>query len=88
MILPRIPASSMTCQDFTEGITDYLEGDLLPDRRVGARFHLGLCTACRVSLLQMQQTLAVLGRIPRRPAPAAVRAGLLEKFRARSRRSA
>ena len=85
---PTDGASDMTCHDFTGGITEYLEGSLELHQQLRAWFHLQVCPACRVGLRRMLQTLEALRRLPRKPAPPAVHAKLLEGFRAWSRPTA
>ncbi len=71
----------MTCVEFVEMVTDYLEGSMSLWMRVRFHMHLGLCFGCRVHLKQMQQTIQTLGRLPGVPAPPEVRAELLRRFR-------
>ncbi len=74
-------AGRMTCKEFVEIITDYLEGTMPFWERVRFHLHLGLCLACRVNLRQMRQTIHALGRLPEEPVPPAVRDELLKRFR-------
>ena len=71
----------MTCAEFVEMVTDYLEGSMSFWKRVRFHLHLGLCFGCRVHLKQMQQTIRTLGRLPEAPPPPEVRAELLRRFR-------
>jgi predicted anti-sigma-YlaC factor YlaD len=71
----------MTCVEFVEMVTDYLEGSMSLWMRVRFHLHLGLCFGCRVHLKQMQQTIQTLGRLPEAPVPPEVRAELLRRFR-------
>ena len=74
-------AGRMTCVEFVEMVTDYLEGSMSFWMRVRFHLHLGLCFGCRVHLKQMRQTIQTLGRLPETPAPPEVRDGLLRRFR-------
>ena len=74
-------AGRMTCVEFVEMVTDYLEGSMSFGRRVRFHLHLGLCLGCRVHLKQMRQTIQTLGRLPEAPAPPEVREELLRRFR-------
>jgi len=74
-------AGRMTCQEFVEIITDYLEGTMPFWERVRFHLHLGLCLGCRVYLRQMRQTIHTLGRLPEEPVPPVVREELLKRFR-------
>ena len=50
----------MTCQEFVEIVTDYLERQLDEARRVWTEEHLAECDACREYLDQMRHTIAAL----------------------------
>jgi anti-sigma factor RsiW len=72
---------TITCREFVELATDFLEGRLPePDRR---RFedHLALCPGCQAYMDQMRATLRALGRIPEESLSAAARDELLHAFR-------
>ena len=74
-------AGKLTCKEFTEAITDCLEGDLTFAQRVRFQMHLGMCMGCRRYLRQMKLTIRTLGRLPEEPIPPAVRDELLQRFR-------
>lgn len=74
-------AGRVTCKEFVEIITDYLEGSLSLLNRIRFHLHLGLCLGCRVYLRQTKQTIHTLGRLPDEPVPPAVREQLLQRFR-------
>jgi len=80
-------AGRMTCKEWVEIVTDYLEGKLTFWGRIRFHLHLGLCRGCRAYLRQTQQTIQVLGRLPEEPVPQAVREQLLQRFRARKSES-
>jgi predicted anti-sigma-YlaC factor YlaD len=48
----------------SELVTDYLEGDLPLHKRVSARVHLLLCTACTRYFDQMRRTIRLLRAAP------------------------
>lgn len=79
-------AGRMTCKEWVEIVTDYLEGSLSVGERIRFHLHLGLCQGCRTYLRQTQQTIQTLGRLPVEPVPPAVREQLLQRFRARQYR--
>lgn len=54
----------LTCNQITELVTDYLEGQMRVMDRIRFHFHLGMCTHCRAYLRQMKATVGALGRIP------------------------
>jgi len=74
-------AGRMTCKEFVEIITDYLEGSMSLLTRLRFHLHLGMCLGCRVYLRHMRQTIKTLGRLPTEPVPPLVREQLLERFR-------
>ena len=74
-------AGRMTCKEFVEMVTDYLEGSMSLWTRVRFHLHLGMCLGCRIYLKQMKQTILTLGRLPQEPVPPAVREELLRRFR-------
>ena len=51
----------------SELVTDYLERTLPPRAWLGARWHLGICGACRAYFAQMRETVGLLGRLPHQP---------------------
>lgn len=51
----------------SELVTDYLERALPPRTRLGVRWHLVLCGACRAYFSQMRDTVGLLGRLPHQP---------------------
>jgi len=73
--------ADLTCQDFVELVTDYLEGAL--DEDAGRRFeeHLALCPGCDTYLSQMKETATRLGEIPVESLSAEAQSTLLSAFR-------
>jgi predicted anti-sigma-YlaC factor YlaD len=75
----------LTCAEFVELVTDFLEAAVDPHERARIDRHLASCEGCRTYLDQMRATLATIGRSldatdVDEPAEA-VRAGLLAAFR-------
>jgi anti-sigma factor RsiW len=54
------PFGAMTCQQFVEIVTDYLEQQLDEARKLWTDEHLATCDACRNYLEQMRMTIAAL----------------------------
>ena len=54
----------LTCRDFVELVTDYLEGALDQDTRARFEQHIAVCPGCETYLQQMRETAARLGEIP------------------------
>jgi len=74
-------AGAVTCQQFTEAITDYLEGSLSFKEWLRFQMHLGICLGCRHYLRQMKYTIRTLGKLPNEPVPAHVTEELRKRFR-------
>lgn len=75
-------ADALTCREFVELVTDYLEGALDPQLRRQFELHLSRCEGCQIYLEQMRQTLKLLGRLNEAAIPTEGKAKLLATFRA------
>ena len=73
--------ADLTCQDFVELVTDYLEGALDEDTARRFEEHLALCPGCETYLSQMKETASRLGEIPVESLSAETQATLLSAFR-------
>jgi anti-sigma factor RsiW len=71
----------MTCFEFVELATDYLEDRLSPEDHERFERHVDLCPACQVYMDQLRQTLRALGRIPEESLSGEARDELLRAFR-------
>ena len=56
--------TALSCQDFVELVTDYLEGGLDDAARTRFEQHLAMCPGCETYLDQMRETASRLGDIP------------------------
>lgn len=74
-------AGGVTCQAFTEAMTDYLERRLTFGQQVRFQVHLGLCLGCRRYLRQMKQSIEVLHQLPDEPIPPHIRQEIFQRFR-------
>lgn len=73
--------TDLTCAEFVELVTDYLEGALDPGTTARFEAHAEECPGCDVYLDQIRDTIRNLGRVtPDDLAPSA-RDPLLEAFR-------
>ena len=54
----------LSCRQWVEVVTDYLENSMDDDLRVDAEEHLALCCPCLLYLRQMQTTIRALGDRP------------------------
>lgn len=71
----------LSCKEFVELLTDYLDGSMGLWTRVRFQLHLGLCLGCRRHLQHLKQTIDTLSRLPSEPPPPAIQEELLRRFR-------
>ncbi len=71
---------TMSCSQFVELVTDYLEGRLAPAEAERFDAHMEVCPPCHQYLGQMRATLTALGRIPEETISDEARAELLSAF--------
>jgi len=72
---------TITCREFVELATNYLEGQLSASGRESFEDHLALCPGCQAYMVQLEATLRALGRIPEDSLSADAREELLDAFR-------
>ena len=72
---------TITCREFVELATNFLEDRLSETDRERFEDHLALCPGCQTYMEQMHATLRALGRIPEESLSAAAREELLHAFR-------
>ena len=53
----------LTCKEFVEWVTDYLEDKLSPEDRMRFDAHLAQCSACPNYLQQMRTTIQTMGKL-------------------------
>jgi anti-sigma factor RsiW len=53
----------MTCEEFVELVTDYLEGSMDPETESRFALHAAQCPGCDVYLEQFRETIRRVGRI-------------------------
>lgn len=75
-------AEMITCREFVELVTDYLEGRLSSEDRDRFERHVEACPGCQAYIEQMRVTLRALGRIPEESLAPDAREELLHTFRA------
>ncbi|MCX6048463.1 MAG: zf-HC2 domain-containing protein [Chloroflexi bacterium] len=76
------PSEALTCREFVELVTDYLEGALTPLLQDQFEFHLSICEGCQIYVEQMRQTLKFLGQLNEAAIPTEGKEKLLATFRA------
>ena len=64
-----LPVDEVTCQQFVELVTEYLEGAIEPRTRSQVEEHLAMCDWCDTYLEQMQATIASLRELGEEPSP-------------------
>jgi hypothetical protein len=74
-------ADGLTCREFVELVTDYLEDALPPEVRARVQAHVDVCDGCRLYLGQMRLTIRALHQKPEGSLPAQLRAAILKQFR-------
>lgn len=73
--------AELTCKEFVELVTDYLEGALPAPESARVDEHLAGCPFCTIYLEQMRATIRAMGHLPESEvSPEALRA-LLDAFR-------
>lgn len=72
---------TLSCREFVELATAYLEGRLADADRERFEDHLDLCPGCQAYMEQLRATLEALGRIPEESLSAPAREELLHAFR-------
>jgi predicted anti-sigma-YlaC factor YlaD len=77
-------ADEITCVEFVELVTDYLEGALHPSALDLVEEHLVMCDWCATYLDQMQSTLECLGSLRDAEPPGQPSERLLAAVRARA----
>jgi anti-sigma factor RsiW len=70
----------LTCQEFVELVTAYLEETLSEEQRIAFEEHLALCPGCDTYLDQFRQTITLLGSLPEESLSAPGRQQLLDSF--------
>ena len=70
----------MTCEEFVELVTAYLEGTLPAEDRAAFDDHLALCPGCDRYLAQFRATIDLLGELPEESLSSPGRERLLVAF--------
>jgi anti-sigma factor RsiW len=73
--------AELTCQQFVELVTDYLDDAMTPDARSRFEGHMSECPGCGAYLDQIRATRRALGRIDLDDLSEASRDQLLTAFR-------
>jgi anti-sigma factor RsiW len=73
--------TELSCAEFAELISYYLDGELGPATEDAVAAHIGHCADCEYCLNQFRQTIDVLRTTPPEPMPAHLERRLLAAFR-------
>lgn len=74
-------APSYACRDVVALVTEYLEGGLSTDERLGFERHVAICPPCRGYFAQMRRVVALAAAAGEpEELPATLRDGLLAAF--------
>jgi len=73
---------AITCRQFVELVTRYLDGALDPAEEARFAEHLAACDGCDRYLAQFRRTIDAVGHLPADSIPAGTRDHLLDVFRA------
>ncbi|WBB58544.1 zf-HC2 domain-containing protein [Streptomyces sp. WMMC500] len=71
----------MTCAEFVDLVTEFLDGALPPQEEMRFVEHIALCDGCETYLGQFRQTIATLGELPAESIPGEAREQLLTAFK-------
>jgi anti-sigma factor RsiW len=75
-------ARTLTCQELTEVLTDYLEGVMTVEDRARFEAHLAICDGCVTYVDHMRQVIATVHELRSDDVEATAPDDLLEAFRA------
>ncbi|HLI50473.1 MAG TPA: zf-HC2 domain-containing protein [Thermomicrobiaceae bacterium] len=71
----------LTCREFVEIVTDYLEGSLPASERERFEAHLAVCPGCQIYLEQIRETVRLSGRLTEDSISPEAQSELLRAFR-------
>lgn len=72
---------NITCREFVELVTEYLDGQLDADTRARFEQHVAQCPGCATYLDQIHEATQLLGRVTLDSISPAARRQLLDAFR-------
>jgi anti-sigma factor RsiW len=61
--MSRTDVDHVTCREFVELLTDYLDGALAAEERAEVERHIVICRGCTNYVEQFRSTIDLLGRI-------------------------
>jgi predicted anti-sigma-YlaC factor YlaD len=72
--------NGITCQEFVELVTDYLEHVLLPEMHKQFEEHTANCPGCETYFEQIRKTISMLNQIAEEPVSRETRQKQLQAF--------
>ncbi len=76
-----MPSNELSCREFIELVTEYLEGTLPPEEIQRFEAHLAWCDGCGTYLEQMRQTIQLTGKLTEEQISDQAKEKLLSAFR-------
>ncbi len=76
-----MPENQLTCQEFVELATEYLEGQLASAEQTRFEEHIAVCEGCATYFEQIRQTIRLTGQVTEESIPADVQETLLRAFK-------
>lgn len=73
--------SPISCKEFVELVTDYLEGSLSSEDRLRFEEHLAVCDGCETYLKQIEETIRLTGALSEEQITPEAQKKLLDIFR-------
>lgn len=61
--MSRTDVDHVTCREFVELLTDYLDGVLTPEECADIERHIVICRGCSTYIEQFRTTIDLLGRL-------------------------
>lgn len=70
------------CREIVDLVTEYLEGGLTTEERLGFERHVAICPPCRAHLAQLRRIVRAAPALSDDELPPSLRAGLSDAFAA------
>ncbi len=83
----KLSVPDLSCREFVELVTDYVEARLSVEERTRFELHLGYCDWCRTYLRQMRQVRDAAAELTEESIAPEAKGALLAAFRDWKRRS-
>lgn len=74
-------SNGLTCKEFVEVVTEYLEESMPPEPRARFEAHLQVCSGCQTYLEQIRQTIQAAGKLTEQDLSPQAQETLLKAFR-------